>query len=194
HRTVHIIFALCGNTGGEDEVDFHRIGDKLVSKKRLENIIEEILELRSGGMSQTEVASRLGIDRTFVCRLESLAEVKKAARLAVVGFPIKNKQELQDMLAEEGVEMVFLLTEAERWDFVKHKSGLEIFNFIMELIARAHTFEQIIVLGSNKRIKIIEAVLDKPVVGYELGPSPLQEDVYVEPESLRQLVRAIKKV
>ncbi|GBF32036.1 hypothetical protein DCCM_0227 [Desulfocucumis palustris] len=170
-----------------------RLGDKVVSKDKIDHIIERAFELRARGMSQTEVAGRLGVDRTMICRLESLGEIRKGRKLAVIGFPVKNKEEVYTALAREGVDYIFLLTEEERWDFLGQKSGLELLNTIMDMITMAHTFDQIVVLGSNKRIKIIEAVLDKEIVGYEIGQSPIQEDKYVDTDEITRLIRAIKQ-
>ena len=85
--------------------------------------------------------------------------------------------------------MVFIMSEEERWDFIKQKSGVDLFDSIMEQIAKVHSFDQVIVIGSNQRIKIFEAVLDKEVVGFEIGESPIQEDKFVEIERFNQLVQ-----
>lgn len=169
-----------------------RLGEKVISRRKINQMINNIILLRHKGLSQTEVATRLGIDRTLVCRLENLGEIRKGRRLAVVGFPILNKKEIQDVLEREGVEFIFLMSEDERWEFVKQKSGLDLFNSIMDLIVRVHSFDQVLVIGSNQRIKIIEAVLDKEVVGFEIGESPIQEDKYVDPGAVVDLVRAVK--
>jgi len=170
-----------------------RLGEKVISRRKIDQFIEEFFSLRTQGMTQTEAASRLGVDRTLVCRLENLGEIRKGSRLAVVGFPVLNKKELQDSLEREGVEFVFLMTEEERWDFIRQKSGVDLFDAIMELIAKAHSFDQVLVIGSGQRIKIFEAVLDKEVVGYEIGESPIQEDKYVEVTDILEIVRAIKE-
>lgn len=169
-----------------------RLGEKIISRRKIDQIVSEVLSLRARGLSQTEVASRLGVDRTFVCRLENLGEIRKGRSLAVVGFPVLNKKEVQDALEREGVDFVFLMTEEERWDYIKKKSGVDLFDSIMELIAKAHSFDQVVVIGSTQRIKIFEAVLDKEVVGFELGESPIQEDKYIDIEKIVELVRAIK--
>lgn len=169
-----------------------RLGEKIISRRKIDQIIGEILNLRAKGLSQTEVASRLGVDRTLVCRLENLGEIRKGRSLAVVGFPILNKKEIQEVLELEGVDFIFLMSEEERWEFIKQKSGVDLFDSIMEMIARAHSFDQVVVIGSNQRIKIFEAVLDKEVVGFEIGESPIQEDKYVETAEIIELVRAIK--
>jgi len=169
-----------------------RLGEKIISRRKIDRFIDEILGLRSKGLSQTEVAARLGVDRTMVCRLENLGEIRKGRSLAVVGFPILNKEELRDALEQEGVDFVILMSEAERWKYIRQKSGVDLFNSIMELIAKAHSFDQVLVIGSCQRIKIFEAVLDKEVVGFEIGESPIQEDKFVDVEKIVRLVRAIK--
>ncbi|OAT86343.1 transcriptional regulator [Desulfotomaculum copahuensis] len=174
-------------------MDIVRVGEKVISRRRINQVVAEMLQLRAGGLSQTEVAHRLGVDRTLVCRLESLGEIRKGRRVAVVGFPIQNKAELTAALSKEGVDFTLLMTEAERWEFVRRNSGVDLLNTLMDLIARAHSFDQVVVIGSNKRIKIIEAVLDKEVVGYEIGESPIQEDKYVDPGEIVSLVRAVKQ-
>ena len=63
----------------------------------------------------------------------------------------------------------------------------------MEKIAKTHSFDHIVIIGSNKRIKIFEAVLDKDVVGFEIGESPIQEDKYVDTGKIIELIRAIKE-
>ncbi len=169
-----------------------RLGEKIVSRRRIDQTVDEILSLRSKGLSQTEVALRLGLDRTLVCRLENLGEVRKGRKLAVIGFPILNKAELREALEREGVDLIFLMTEEERWEFIKEKSGVELFNSVMELIAKAHSFDQVLIIGSNQRIKIFEAVLDKEVVGFEIGESPIRVDKLVSIDRIVQLVKAIK--
>lgn len=173
-------------------MDFVRIGDKVVDRRRIERLVAEMLELRAQGLSQAEVASRLGVDRTLVSRLESLGEVRRGRTIAVVGFPVRNKEELRRALEEEGVDFIFLLTEEERWEFVREKSGLELVNTVMDLIARARGFDHVLVIGSNERIRIAEAVLGRPVIGFEIGRSPIREDKYVDPAAVTRIVRAIK--
>ncbi len=175
-----------------DTMELIRLGDKIISRRKIDQIIGDMLNLRAKGLSQTEVAARLGVDRTLVCRLENLGEIRKGRSLAVVGFPVLNKKEVEEALEREGVDFVFLMSEEERWDFIKEKSGVHLFDSVMELIAKAHSFDQVVVIGSNQRIKIFEAVLDKEVLGFEIGESPIQEDKYVEIDKIVQLVRAIK--
>jgi len=173
-------------------LDLIRIGDKVISRCKIDEAVQEILHLRAMGLSQTEVAARLGVDRTLVSRLENLGEVRKGKSVAVIGFPIANRKEIADLLEREGVDFTLLMSESERWEFLRQKSGIELFDFTMELTARAHSFDQIVVIGSDKRIKIIRAALDKEVVGLEIGRSPIREDKYVDPNELLAIIRAAK--
>ena len=76
-------------------MDLIRIGDKLISLSRIETIIQEMLDLRQQGISHAEVAKRYNTDRTFLSRLESLGEIRKGRTIAIVGFPIKNIDEIK---------------------------------------------------------------------------------------------------
>ena len=89
--------------------DFHRIGDKLISMEKLNRLMAQIISLRSQGISQQEVAERCGVDRSFISRLESLGAVRRGASIAVVGFPLKNK-EISSLLDELGVDFRLLMT------------------------------------------------------------------------------------
>ncbi|PKM42555.1 MAG: transcriptional regulator [Firmicutes bacterium HGW-Firmicutes-8] len=173
-------------------MDLVRIGGKIISRRKISRMVDQILEMRSTGVAQQEIANRLGVDRTFVSRLETLGEVRKGNRIAVVGFPIKNKDEILDLLQREGIEFTLIMTENERWDFVKKAEGIDLLNRIMSLIAEARSFDVVFVIGSNQRIKIIEAILDKEVVGLEIGESPIEEDKYVEPAKVLEILHAIK--
>ena len=170
-----------------------RLGDKIISRRKIDQAINKILNLRMKGLTQKEVAQRLGVDRTLVCRLENLGELRKGRSLAVVGFPVLNKKEVEEALEREGVDLVFIMSEKERWQFIKQKSGVDLFDSIMEQIAKVHSYDQVIVIGSNQRIKVFKAVLHKEVVGFEIGESPIQEDKIVEIDDLIKLVRAVKE-
>lgn len=185
HKLVH-------TGGGAVDHDLVRIGDKLVSRRRIARQVDRILEMRARGMSQQDVAARLDLDRTFISRLEALGEVHKGRRIAVVGFPLANREELEAVCQEEGVEFTLLMTEAERQEFVRRRSGAELVNTIMELAARARDFDTIVVLGSDYRGSVIEALVGRDCVLVEIGKSPLVADVYYDPAQLRALLRDIR--
>ncbi|MDN5348585.1 MAG: hypothetical protein PWP65_2150 [Clostridia bacterium] len=168
-----------------------RIGDKLIDRRKIASAIDRILELRRRGISQQEVARQLGLDRSFVSRLENLGEIRRGQRVAVIGFPVANKEELEEVLRQEGVEFSFLLTDAERWEYIRTKNGLELLNELMVLVARLRDYDNVILIGSDYRIKISEALLGKEVIGMEIGTSPIKGDRYVDPEKLRCLIREV---
>jgi predicted XRE-type DNA-binding protein len=100
-----------------------RIGDKIISYDKIFKIIDRILSMRAEGFAQQEVADKLDIDRSFVSRLENLGEIRKGERIALVGFPVANKDELTQVALNLGVDFIYLLNNTERWDFVREKSG-----------------------------------------------------------------------
>lgn len=172
-------------------MEIFRIGDKLVSKHKIGSMIDKILALRVEGYSQQEVAKRLDIDRTFISRLEGIGEVRKGSRLAVVGFPVKNKKEIAQMLTRAGVEYQLLMTEEERQAFINDKDGPTLLAEFMHLVTVIREYDVVVFLGSNYRIRISEAMLDREVVGVVIGESPITEDVYVNPNELLQLVNTL---
>ena len=168
-----------------------RIGEKIINRQKVHQVIDDMLDLRGQGFSQQEVANRVGMDRTVISKLETVGEVRKGGRVALVGFPIKNCEEIRFMAKQEGIDYSLLLSEQERWDFVQNKTGVEFFNTIMEIIATLRTYDIVIILGSNMRIKLMETLLDKEVIGVQIGESPIADDKYVDPESIRIIVRQL---
>lgn len=169
-----------------------RIGEKLVSIGRIHRRVERILQLRSRGQSQQEVAEQLGVDRTFISRLEGLGEVRKGGRLALIGFPIENKEEIEALARQEGIDHVLVMTDSERWEFAQDRSGVELVNELMVMFSQLRDFDTIIFLGSDMRIGLVEAMLEPgAVLGIELGKSPMQEDKYVDPKELQTMIRSL---
>lgn len=165
-----------------------RVGDKVLDKSKIHNSIEDILTRRSQGLSQQEVAKELGLERTFISRLEGLGEIRKGARIAVIGFPVKNIEEIEGLLKRKGIEYSIILTEEGRWRFIKEKTGLELFNEIMGLLQKIRSFDKVVLMGSRQRVKMLAALIDKEVVTIELGESPLSEDIYVEIDQLERVL------
>jgi len=170
-----------------------RIGDKLINRQKISSVLDRILELRATGLSQREVAKRLGLERTFISRMEGLGEIRQGSRLAVIGFPVLNKDELNQVVQEMGVDFSFILTDQERWNLVLEKRGLDLMNLVMNLIMQLRTFDVVIVIGSDLRIKIAQTLLDKEVVPLYLGESPIEGDKWVDPDILRQILQACQQ-
>ena len=172
-------------------MDLIRIGNKLISKEKARRYMDRIFQLRVEGYSQQEVGERLNIDRAFISKLETLGEVRRGSRIAVVGFPILNKEELQQALVEKGIEYILLFTETERWQFVQGSEGIELLNRIMKIISDLKDYDTVIMIGSNYRIRLGEVLLDKEVVGVEIGKSPIEEDKYVPVEKIVKLIDSV---
>jgi transcriptional regulator with XRE-family HTH domain len=173
-------------------MDFYRIQDKMISKEKIISGITKILDLRARGFSQQEVANRLELDRTFVSRLETLGEVRKGRTIALIGFPILNKQEISELSEREGVDFTWLMTEDERNAFVAERSGAQLLNELMDIITRVRTFDVVILLASDFRLNMIQGMLDNELIAVEIGESPLTEDKWVDPQELQRILRAVK--
>lgn len=172
--------------------EFLRIGEKVISRSKVEERIAEIFRLRSQGLSQQEVANQLGLERSFISRLEGIGEIRKGGKLAVIGFPVQNVSELQEILKRNGVEYSVLFTEEARWKFIKEKTGLQLFNDIMKILQELRSYDKVILLGSVQRVKMLSALLGKETFSLELGESPLSEDVYVDPAKFERLLQACR--
>ena len=175
-------------------MDFLRIGSKLLSRQKLNQAIDRILEMRVQGHSQAEVAGTLGVDRSFISRLEALGEVNRGQRLAVVGFPIANKEPLQQLLVELGVEYSLLLTEEERWAFFAGMEGAEVFNESMRILVGLQNYDAVIFFGSDMRNKVVESILGSHVITVNIGESPIRSNVYLNLEEVRKLVEKIRSL
>jgi len=173
-------------------VQFIRIGEKIISKEKLNREINKILELRTKGATQEGVARKLGIERTFVSRLESLGEIRRGRKIALIGFPIKNKEELIHLAEEWGIEYVLLLTQKERFEFIEKKSKSELFNEVLEIIVNLADFDLIIFMGSDMRVPIVEKIFSVQVVGIIIGHSPIKESKYVNPEKIIEIIKQVK--
>ncbi|MHB1955851.1 MAG: transcriptional regulator [Sulfobacillus sp.] len=170
-----------------------RIGDKLISLERLQQAIEDILRYRSQGASQTDVAGRFNVDRSFVSRLETLGEIRRGRSLALIGFPVANPKAIQDLCEQEGVDFCWVMTDQERRNFAQQLNGIELVNEIMRVAGVLRTFDVVILLASNARVRLMEALLDtKIVIPVILGQTPLTEDIWVEIEELEHIIRSVK--
>lgn len=174
------------------KMQFIRIGEKVISKEKLNKEINKILELRTKGVTQEGVARKLGVERTFVSRLESLGEIRKGKKIALIGFPIKNKEELIHLAKELGIEYVLLLTQEERFEFIRKKEKSELFDEIIEIIVNLADFDLIIFMGSDMRVPVVEKIFSVQVIGLVIGHSPIKESKYVNPEKIVEIVKQIK--
>jgi transcriptional regulator with XRE-family HTH domain len=173
-------------------MDFYRIQDKIISLEKVERNLKKALTLRSRGFSQQEVADRLKMDRTFISRLESIGELRKGQSIACIGFPILNKEEISHILEKQGVDFILLMTEKERRDYANSRNGNEMLNELMALISQIRNYEVVILIGSDKRLRLMEGMMDSQVISIVIGSSPITEDKWVDPEELRKILRMLK--
>ncbi len=173
-------------------MDFIRVQDKIISWQKIENTLQKVLQMRAKGFSQQEVADRMSVDRTFISRLEGIGELRKGQTIACIGFPLSNKEEINQILEKEGVDFILLMTEQERLDYVNLRTGKELLNVIMDLIAEARRHEVVICIGSDERLKLMTGVLDGQVICMEIGTSPITEDKWLDPNEIRKVLRSIR--
>lgn len=168
------------------------IGEKVINLEKIYNKIDKILEARSSGLSQQEVADKLNVDRTFISRLEGIGEVHKGKDIAVAGFPIKNKDEVISVLERHGIDFYVIMTEQERREFAASKNGAELINELMAMLAKGRSYDVVIVIASDMRSKMLAALLDKEIITINIGHSPLTQDVYVDPALLDSVIESVK--
>jgi transcriptional regulator with XRE-family HTH domain len=173
-------------------MDLMRIGDKVISLAKINNKAKEILQQRMMGLSQQEVAEKLGVERTFISRLEGLGEIRKGKSIAAIGFPIKNKAEVETLLKSYGVEYFVLMSERERTDFVNNCSGVQLSNKIMELINKFRSFDDVIIMCSDYRNRVVRELLDNRAIEIDIGKSPIKDDVNVDLDILTDILMTLK--
>jgi hypothetical protein len=169
----------------------HRIGDKVIDSEKISNLIAEILSRRAVGATQQEVAVAMGLERAFVSHLEGLGEIRRGNRIAVIGFPVSNKDELHEVAHAYGVDFIYLLNESERKDYVGRRSGAQLFNEIFDLLANLRDFDIVVLMASDKRIANLSKILNRDIIGIELGDSPIKRDRKVDPETLADILEKI---
>ena len=174
-------------------MDLVRVGDKLISLAKIHNMVQEIFEARSRGQSQTDVSLQLGLDRAFVSRLETLGEVRRGRSVAVVGFPVGNQDAVRDVCERMSVDFVWLMTDYERRAFAESRTGVELVNEIFQLARRIRSFDTVILMASNARVKLLTALLDaRAVVPVILGETPLTRDITVDLDVLESIIKEVQ--
>lgn len=166
---------------------FYRIGNKVISRDKLSAVIDEILTERESGSTQEEVASSHKVQRTFVSFLESLGEVRRGPKVALVGFPVSNADSVISLAEGKGLDFVLVFSQKERED-VESASGYDVFNRLLETLAALRDFDLVVLLASDWRIELVERILGAEVIGIPLGTSPLREDVEVDLGALEALL------
>ncbi len=170
---------------------FFRIGEKVVSQEKLFDALTDILSDREAGATQEETARAHGVQRSFVSFLESLGEIRRGARIALVGFPVANADEVKRLAEEHAVDFVLVFSQAER-ESIESGSAGEVFNRLLETLATLREYDVIILMASDWRIELIERILGREIVGIPLGHTPLREDVTVDIAELEQVISGVR--
>ncbi|MGM0652969.1 MAG: transcriptional regulator [Bacillota bacterium] len=171
----------------------YRIGEKLVSLDKAVRLVGQALELREQGYSQQETAKRLSLDRSFVSRLETVGEIRKGNRLAVIGFPLANADEITALCREYDLDFHLILNNNERWAMVQDQQALDFFNRILELAARLRQFDLLIMITSEKWYQLAGVLLDIEIIHHDLGPSPIDEDRFFDLNRLEDTLKQVLK-
>jgi hypothetical protein len=168
-----------------------RIGEKMISLEKVVRQVEKALEIRQQGHSQQETAAKLHLDRSFISRLESIGEIRKGSRVAVIGFPLANSAEIKELCQEAGLDYFMVLNDQERWALVQDQQALEFFNQMLEIVTRLREYDTLIMITSEKWFYLAEALLDLQIVFISLGPTPINEDRTVDPKKVDEILRQI---
>jgi transposase-like protein len=169
---------------------FFRIGDKVVSREKLLEQITGILRDREGGATQAEAARSHGVERSFISWLETLGEVRRGRRVGLVAFPVANRDEVEALAAEHGVEFTLIMSQAER-EAISSGRGDAIFNSVLDTLATLKDFDVLVLLASDWRIDTIEKILGREVIAVNLGHSPLKHDVTVDLKELEGILDGV---
>lgn len=168
----------------------YRIGDKVVSHDKLVDAIISILEDREAGATQEEAARHADVQRSFVSFLETLGEIRRGPRVALVGFPVANCDEVTALAEKHAVDFVLVVSQAER-ESIEGGSPANVFNQLLETLAALRDYDTLVLLASDWRVKTIERILGTEVVGIPLGQSPLRSDQNVDLDQLDRVLAGV---
>lgn len=169
---------------------FFRIGEKVISREKLVDAVDSILADREAGATQEEAARAAGVTRSVVSFLETLGEVRRGPRVALVGFPVANCAEVEAVAERHAVDFVLVMSQAQR-ESIEAGSSTNVFNRLLETLATLRDFDTVLLMASDWRIATIEKILGSEVVGIPLGSSPLREDRTVDVEELDRVLDGI---
>ncbi len=146
-----------------------KIGDKIISMERASSLIDKIFDLRSNGSTQEEVAKMLGVERSFISHLEGIGEIRRSKEIALIGSTLTDVSRVEDTAARLGIEHVFL-----------NRDGTARIEDALQVLALLKNIDFIIFLGPTKEHKLLEAVLDKKIIGIPSDKEKELETVLAE--------------
>ncbi len=75
---------------------------------------------------------------------------------------------------------------------MKSRTGAQLLNDVMAIVAKLRENDVVIVAASDMRIRSAEALLDKQVVGISIGETTIEEDKYLDPQLIADVMQSIK--
>jgi len=171
-------------------VRLYRIGDKVVSEDKLHDAIRAILEEREAGATQEDTARAHSVQRSFVSFLETLGEVRRGDKVALVGFPIANAEEVKNLAQTHSLDFVLVLSQDER-ELIESGDATRVFNQLLETVAALRDYDTLVLIASDWRIRTMERILGTEVIGIPLGASPLRADVSVDLQELDRILASV---
>lgn len=161
-----------------------KIGNKLVSLERARNLVERIFHLRSTGSTQQEVASLLGVERSFISHLEGLGEIRRSKQIALIGSSVKNRVQVEQEAKELGIDLVYL-TDGERTRMGE----------ILRIIAQVKGLDFVVFLGSDEEASLLERILDTRIVSIPLEKADYLKEIIGElaEKRTRRVFRSMKR-
>lgn len=167
-----------------------RIGDKVIGREKLIDAVDAILSDRAAGATQEEAARHAGVQRSFVSFLETLGEIRRGPRVALVGFPVANCDEVRALAEKHAVDFVLVMSQADR-ESIEAGSPANVFNQLLETLSVLRDFDTLVLIASDWRIKTIERILGTEVLGVPLGHTPIRDDVPVDIAELDRMLGSI---
>ena len=169
---------------------FYRIGDKVIGREKLLEVLDGILTDRANGATQEDAAARAGVQRSFVSILESAGEVRRGPKVALVAFPVANAAEVRALAEERALDFVLVYSQEER-ENIENGPATELFNGVLDIMATLKDFDVVVLMASDWRIETVRRILGLEVIGLPLGSSPLREDVEVDVDEIAGILDAV---
>ncbi len=142
-----------------------KIGDKVISVERARELIEKIFDLRSEGSTQEEVAQMLGVERTFISRLEGIGEIRRSKEIALVCSGVSDEQKTRATAEDLGVDFFYL--NGKKNTAMKD---------ILWMLDRIKDIDYVVFLGHRDELALLEQVLDKKIAFI-----PLDKEYEIKP-------------
>lgn len=150
-----------------------KIGDKIISLERARSLIERIFHLRQSGSTQQEVASMLGVERSFISHLEGLGEIRRSKQIALIGSGIRNAAEVEEMGRNLGLDYIRLFGS---------KASVE---EILSALNWVQSTDFIVFVGRDSEITLFEKIIDKKILGIPTS----RDNGLVDTAKLRQTLK-----